>query len=143
MRRLLPTFLSRAILALCHIKQDPQPSLTHYVIVRKDLPPGFQAAQIVHAAGESSQGKLLPNTNAVVLSVDNENDLWWIAGQISIAGIAHVLIREVDPPYSGQYTALGIVPLGDRSRVKKIFSKLSLLGAEKKKPGKSGTKVLS
>ena len=40
-----------------------------------------------------------------------------------------MLIREIDPPYSGQATAIGVIPLEDRNQVKKIFNKLKLLGA--------------
>lgn len=39
-----------------------------------------------------------------------------------------MLIREVDPPFDGQFTAIGLTPLLDRSKVKKILSTLPLLG---------------
>jgi hypothetical protein len=42
------------------------------VIVRADLPRGIQAAQIIHAAGESSPGKLPDGTFAIALSVPDE-----------------------------------------------------------------------
>ena len=103
-------------------------TLTHYVIVRADLPIGFQAAQIVHAAGESVSCNLPPNTNAVVLQVDSEDELVAIGKRLAKSGIPHVPIYEPDPPYNGAYTAIGIVPVDDRKRLKPIIGKLSLLG---------------
>ena len=55
-----------------------------------------------------------------------------IERQLQRAGIPHVAVREPDPPYNGALTAIGLVPLQDRSQVKRIFNKLSLLGKEKK-----------
>lgn len=89
------------------------------------------AAQIVHASGESIKEKLTPNTNAVVLSVKDETELQSIQKRLSLEGVPHVPIVEIDLPYTGQMTAIGIVPLSDRSKVKKIFSSLPLLGREK------------
>lgn len=62
-----------------------------------------------------------------MLAVCSESHLLDIEKKLSLAGIAHVLIREVDPPYEGQATAIGIVPLTDRGIVKKIVGKLKLL----------------
>lgn len=89
------------------------------------------AAQIVHASGESIKEKLTPNTNAVVLSVEDEKHLRLIAKQLSIEGIPHVQVLEIDEPFDGQMTAIGIVPLLNRNIVRKIFSSLPLLGQEK------------
>lgn len=97
-------------------------------MVRKDLPLGFLAAQVVHAAGESSPGNLDPGTNAVVLEVENESALVALERQLQRAGVCHVSIREPDPPWDGALTAIGLVPLTDRSVVKPILSKLPLLG---------------
>ena len=66
-----------------------------------------------------------------MLSVPNECSLRHIAKQLSIAGIAHVSIYEVDAPYDGQCTAIGIVPLSDRTKLKRIVSNLPLLGSGK------------
>jgi peptidyl-tRNA hydrolase len=52
------------------------------VIVRSDLSIGFLAAQIVHAAGESSVSNLKSGTHAVVLSVRTEAALALIARQL-------------------------------------------------------------
>ncbi len=87
----------------------------------------------MHAAGESIQGPLPPNTNAVVLAVDNEHQLREIAAKLSIQGVPHILIRETDEPYAGQCTAIGVVPLEDRSKIKKIVSSLNLLGVQSKR----------
>lgn len=89
------------------------------------------AAQICHASGESIIEKLTPNTNAVVLSAKDETHLRSIEKKLSLEGVPHVPIIEIDFPYSGQMTAIGVVPLSDRSKVKKIFSSLPLLGREK------------
>jgi hypothetical protein len=99
------------------------------------LPVGFQAAQIVHAAGESVSGELPPNTNAVVLAAKDETELRAVARKLQLAGVPHVLIQEVDPPFDGQCTAIGVVPLAERAKVKPILSKLPLLGARPKDAG--------
>lgn len=85
------------------------------------------AAQLVHAAGESVTSELPPGVNAVVLGVPTEHALRTLAKKLSLAGIAHVLIREDDPPYTAQCTAIGIVPLTDREIVKPYLKKLPLL----------------
>lgn len=97
------------------------------MIVRADLPLGFLAAQAVHAAGESSPGNLPRATNAVVLAVKDEAALAALARRLALAGIAHVVIDEPDPPYLGQLTAIGLVPTADRALVKPLLSSLPLL----------------
>lgn len=92
---------------------------------------GFQAAQIVHAAGETSPGDLPPNTNAIVLSVENETELLRMAKMLQLNGVRHLLVREIDPPFTNQCTAIGVVPLAERVKVKKFLSELPLLGREK------------
>lgn len=62
----------------------------------------------------------------MVLEIPNQTELILLEKRLSLAGIPHVLIREVDPPYDGQCTAIGVCPLSDRSVVKKLFSKLNL-----------------
>lgn len=111
--------------SICHIDQNP----THYIITRKDLPIGFMAAQIVHAAGESVVSEVRPGTNAIVLEVDNERLLRELARKLSRSGIPHIVVYEPDPPWDGQMTAIGITPVTDRSIVKQFVKKLSLLGA--------------
>lgn len=87
-------------------------------------------AQIVHAAGESITSPLPPNTNAVVLCVETEPKLLEVAKALALSEIAHVVIREVDVPFDGQTTAIGVVPIEDRTKVKKILSGLPLLGED-------------
>lgn len=107
------------------------PSLTHYVLVRSDLPLGFLAAQVVHAAGESSPGNLPHATNAVVLSVPDESTLREYCARLERAGVAHVPIHEPDAPWLGQMTAIGIAPVADRRALRPLLSSLPLLGKER------------
>jgi peptidyl-tRNA hydrolase len=113
-------------------KAHINPSLTHYVIVRNDLPIGFLTAQIVHAAGESAPGNLKSGTHAVVLAVRSESALLLLERQFQRAGVKHVAIREPDPPYNGALTAIGLAPVADRSIVRKLVSRLPLFAREKR-----------
>jgi len=88
---------------------SPDPC-THYVIVRSDLPLGVLAAQLVHAAGESSPGNLEEGTYAIVLAVPDEQALGHLAVRLLRAGIAFRAIREPDLPYNNALMALGLVP---------------------------------
>lgn len=110
--------------------------------MRRDLPLGFLAAQVVHAAGESIENPLPPGTNAVVLSVENEHHLHQIADELAALRAPYVKICEVDPPFSGQATAIGVSPVADRKTLKKVISKLPLLselntlaGCDNARPG--------
>jgi len=94
--------------------------------VRKDIPWGNIAAQLVHAAGESSQGNLPNNTFAVVLSASNEQELLAIATNLQKAGIKHKLIKEPDPPFNGAAMAIGVAPC-QREVVKPYLRNLPLL----------------
>src|SRR5271166_5973841 len=87
---------------------DPLTHLTHYVLVRADLPRGLQAAMIVHAAGESSPGDLGPDTFAVVLSCRDELHLALEADRLAAAGVPLVRVHEPDAPYHGALMALGL-----------------------------------
>lgn len=71
------------------------------------MPHGHQLAQAVHAAGES--GPALPGTYAVVLSatLDQLRDL---ADKLAFYSVPHAVIREPDPPYFGEVTAIGLRP---------------------------------
>jgi peptidyl-tRNA hydrolase len=108
----------------------PRRTLTHYVIVRADLPIGFLAAQVVHAAGESSPGRLPEGTNAVVLAVPNEAALRAMAERLAAASVAHVVVHEPDAPWNGQMTAIGLFPVSNRGRLRPMLSALPLLGKE-------------
>jgi peptidyl-tRNA hydrolase len=100
--------------------------LTHYVIVRRDLPPGTQAAQIIHAAGESSPGNLPSHTYAVALTCTDECELYELAIRLDAAGIKHKVIAEPDEPYNGAFMAIGIFPK-PRSQIRRHLSNLPLL----------------
>lgn len=100
--------------------------MTHYVIVRSDLPRGTQAAHLVHAAGESSPGGLPKDMHAVVLTVPDEGALLALASRLERAGVAHVVIDEPDAPYNGQRTAIGVVP-ARKEVLRRHLSSLPLL----------------
>ena len=87
---------------------------------------GVQAAQIVHAAGESSPGGLSSGTYAVVLAVKDEARLETEATRLRGRGVSFVEIREPDAPFCGALMALGIVP-GRKGALRKHLSCLPLL----------------
>jgi peptidyl-tRNA hydrolase len=111
---------------------DSQPTrpdhLTHYIIVNPDLPRGILAAQVTHAAGESSPGSLPEGTNAVVLAA-KPLELQALEVRLKAAGVPHTAIREPDPPYNGELLAIGLVPAA-RSLVRSYVSSLPLLKEE-------------
>jgi hypothetical protein len=96
------------------------------VIVRADLPRGVQAAQIVHAAGESSPGNLPDGTFAFVLAVPNRDALEGVAAKLAERGIAHRRIEEPDAPWNGELMALGVVP-ARKEVLQRALSSLPLL----------------
>ena len=59
-------------------------------MVRKDLAIGVLAAQVVHAAGESSPGNLPEGTYAIVLAVPDEGALKAVAARLQLAGVKFV-----------------------------------------------------
>lgn len=99
--------------------------LYHYIIVRAGLPAGITAAQICHAAGESSPGNLPSGTFAVVLSAPKDA-LEALEAKLQLAGLPHRSIRENDPPYSGDLLAIGICPTY-KKEVKRFVSALPLV----------------
>ena len=111
---------------LPHTQIHDESYLTHYCIVRKDLPIGVVCAQLCHAAGESSPGNLPPNTRAVVLAARSENELERLSVRLSKNNINHMAIREPDSPWNGALMAIGIVPVLDRKPVRKLLSQLPL-----------------
>lgn len=82
----------------------------HYCVIRGDLPRGVLAAQLVHAAGESSPGNLPRGTVAVALAARNEAHLRRIEARLRWERVPHIAIREPDPPWCGALMAIGIVP---------------------------------
>lgn len=101
------------------------PVLHHYVVVRADLPPGLQAAQVIHAAGESAllTASLPPGTHAVALHADGEAALVALGRALDGAGFACAKIYENDPPYAGQLMALGVAPLERTSKLKRLLGR--------------------
>jgi hypothetical protein len=99
--------------------------------VRRDLPLGTIAAQLIHAAGASSPGAIPVDTRAIALMVGNEAELALLAERLELAEVRHVAIREPDPPWSGALMAIGIPPLAEstaESRVaRRVLAKLQLL----------------
>ncbi|MEM9462699.1 MAG: hypothetical protein AAGF11_51600 [Myxococcota bacterium] len=107
---------------------DPPARLpTHYCIVRADLPRGVLAAQLIHAAGESSPGSLPSGTRAVALAARDEAHLRSIEQCLVRLGIEHRAIREPDPPWCGALMAIGLMPVSDRTKVRKATRRLPLL----------------
>ena len=81
---------------------------------------------LIHAAGESSNGRIPPHTFAIALTCKSERELDMLSQTLFVAGIQHKRIIEDDAPYCGELMALGIVP-GERKKLKKFFSKLPLI----------------
>lgn len=87
---------------------------------------GAQAAQLIHAAGESSPGNLPKSTFAIALTVRDEAELHELAIKLDHAGIAFKLIHEPDEPFNGQLMAIGVLPR-PRSQLRRHLSNLPLL----------------
>lgn len=87
---------------------------------------GVMAAQIIHAAGESSPGNIPKGTFAVALAAESEIHLAAIERQLITKNIDHVAIREPDAPWDGALMAIGIAP-GDRRIIGKEVSRLPLV----------------
>ena len=96
------------------------------MVVRSDLPRGLQAANIVHAAGESSPGHLPSGTHAVCLVVPGEADLRVLERQLRDAGVPFAAVVENDAPYTDQLMAIGVAP-SQKGDLKRHLSSLPLL----------------
>lgn len=81
---------------------------------------------VIHAAGESSDGQILPGTHSVALAADSEIQLLTLEKRLISQNISHVAIREPDKPYCNQLMAIGIAP-GDRALIRKEVSQLPLI----------------
>jgi peptidyl-tRNA hydrolase len=99
----------------------------HYVIARRDLPVGVLAAQIIHAAGESSPGNLPEGTIAVALGASSEKHLERIERKLRRSSIPHRAIREPDAPWNGALMAIGICPVEERAELKPVTNGLPLI----------------
>lgn len=86
-----------------------------YLITRKDLEPGAQASQLVHAAIDYSvnypeiikQWHVDSNT-IVLLSVANERELLKLENKVKQLNITHVCLRE--PDLDDQLTSISLEP---------------------------------
>lgn len=85
------------------------------------------AAQVTHAAGESSPGHLPEGTHAVVLAAKSEAEILDVERRLALAGIPHVSVRETDALYVGQLMAIGLAP-APKPKIRKHLSSLPLLG---------------
>lgn len=104
-------------------------TMHHYVIVRDDLPRGVLAAQLIHAAGESS-GEVPSGTRAVCLTVPDEESLARIEERLARRDVPYVAIREPDAPWNNALMAIGIVPMVRNSNLRRAVSRLKLLGEQ-------------
>lgn len=86
----------------------------------------MQAANLIHAAGESSPGNLPDSTYAVALTCADEVGLRSLAARLTAMGVRHRAIIESDGPYAGQLMAIGCSP-GPRKELRKHLSMLPLL----------------
>ncbi len=98
--------------------------LKHICIVRRDLPVGLMAANLVHAAGESSPGDLPEHTRAVALHAVDEKHLRSLAQKLETREVQHHVVHE-----EGEMFAIGIRPLeeGDLGPARKVTSSLKLV----------------
>ncbi|MHB8107880.1 MAG: peptidyl-tRNA hydrolase [Candidatus Cryosericum sp.] len=94
--------------------------------MRGDLPRGLQAAQIVHASGESVRERVHEGTHAVVLVAPDEAHLEAVRKRLVLACIPHVAITEPDAPWCGALMALGVEP-ARKEFVRRVVSSLPLL----------------
>ena len=63
----------------------------------------------------------------MILEAADEPRLRMLASRLAAAQIAHTVVEEVDPPYTGQATAIGCALVSDRRPVRKVVSSLPLL----------------
>ena len=92
----------------------------------------MQAANLIHAAGESSSGQLPPETHAVALTCADEAELRSLADWLTAMGVRHRAIIEGDchcdaTPYDGQMMAIGIEPQDKEALRRCGLSQLPLL----------------
>lgn len=59
--------------------------------------------------------------------VEDEAELALLAERLELASIAHVVIREPDPPWSGALMAIGITPTAEARAAKRVLARLQLL----------------
>jgi hypothetical protein len=99
--------------------------VTQYIITRADLPKGFLAAQVAHAAG--SYGRHPEGTYVVVLGVEDQAALEALGSELERSGVGITRVHEPDAPWNGQLTAIGCELVTDRATVRKVVSSIPLL----------------
>ena len=109
-------------LETCEIDSQP---LTHYVILRRDLPCGVMVANTVHAAGESAG--IPSGTYAVALATADQDELEQVRDKLSELGVPFSAIVEAEGEHAGELMAIGIEPTRDRSVIRKAVSSLPLV----------------
>lgn len=116
------------ILDTC-IDRHPQ-GLVHYCVIRADLPVGAQAANLLHASGESFALSKTPwedNIIGVALHAKDEAHLLELEAKLRARDIPHHVVIEVDAPYTNQVMAIGLYPTRNRDLIRKVLSSLPLL----------------
>jgi len=114
----------KTILAgLLSVMPDNRPDRL-YVLVRKDLPPSYQAVQAGHAVAEwllrvQPREKQWTNGTLIYLGVDDENDLDYWGDRLNRKRLKWVKFRE--PDIGHETTAIAIFCDGS------MFSDLKLL----------------
>ena len=102
-------------------EERPEPQY-HYMIMRRDMEPGAQMAQAIHAAGETAHWgathvgaageslRLRFDARAVALAARDEAELGNVVRVLRNHDRLHFIVRETDGPHAGQVTAIGVVP---------------------------------
>jgi len=99
-----------------------------YIAVRADIPPGLQAAQVVHAAfafqhdhPDETRKWLVESNFLVIVAVPDENSLLDLISEASRRGIPRTAVRE--PDIGDTVTA---VALGPGVKAQKLCASLPL-----------------
>jgi len=103
-----------------------------YIVVKDANSRGVIGCQSGHAAGESMVVEHVRDYNPadihiVLLAANHCEDLEALGRALVADGIPHAVIRETDPPYNGQATAVGISPTRDRDRIRPFVEQFKVL----------------
>lgn len=92
-------------------------SLTHYIVIRRDLTLGEFSAQLAHAGeiyARLGAGFRENETTAIVKGIRNEGRLRKLQGQLIAAGIPHLAVIEEEGEkggrIAGQLTCISLMP---------------------------------
>lgn len=92
--------------------------------MRRDLSFGLQAANLIHAAGES--GPVPDHTHAVALTCSDEAALRATWRKLEAAGVKLTAILECDGDHAGELMAIGCSPV-PKKEIRRLLSSLPLL----------------